>query len=492
LINRREFVAGSAAFYLGSQFSFPTVNDPLLVNDIHSQLNPTHVNRILKPESISDLQAAVLTAKVAGKPLSIAGGRHAMGGQQFGTDMILVDMTGLNQIVSFDPQSGLAEVQAGAFWPEFIRAYLQRQQGASRQWGLAQKQTGADNISLGGTLAANAHGRGLSMQPFVSNIESFKLVDADGNLVQCSRQQNPELFRLAIGGYGLFGVVSSVTLRLVARQKIERVVEVREVDGLMDAFRERIRSGFLYGDFQFAIDPASDDFLHKGVFSCYRPVDPATPMPTGEKSLSDENWRMMLYLAHEDKKQAFRRYADYYLSTNGQLYWSDTHQMAIYPVNYHLEIDQKEHAKSPATEIITEINVPRDTLSSFLAEVRDDFRKNNVDLIYGTIRLIEKENETFLPWAKQSYACTIFNLHTVHTPEGIEHSAEAFRRLTDMAVKHNGTYYLTYHRYARREQVLACYPNFVEFLRLKKKYDPSGRFQSDWYRHYQAMFGEAV
>lgn len=492
MINRREFLAGSTAFCLGSQLSFAAADDPLLVNDIHSQLNPTHVSRTLKPESISDLQAAVRNAKAAGKPLSIAGGRHAMGGQQFGTDMILVDMTGLNQIISFDPQNGLAEVQAGAFWPEFIRAYLQRQQGASRQWGLAQKQTGADNISIGGTLAANAHGRGLSMQPFVSNVESFTLVDADGNLVQCSRQQNPELFRLAIGGYGLFGVVSSVTLRLVPRQKIERVVEVREVDGLMDAFRERIRNGFLYGDFQFAIDPASDDFLHRGVFSCYRPVDPTTPMPTGEKSLSDENWRMMLYLAHEDKKQAFRRYADYYLSTNGQLYWSDTHQMAIYPVNYHLEIDQKEHAKNPATEIITEINVPRDSLSSFLAEVRDDFRKNNVDLIYGTIRLIERENETFLPWAKQSYACTIFNLHTVHTPEGIEHSAAAFRRLIDMAVKRNGTYYLTYHRYARREQVLACYPNFTEFLRLKKNYDPSGRFQSDWYRHHQAMFGEAV
>ena len=78
----------------------------------------------------------------------------------------------------------------------------------------------------------------------------------------------------------------------------------------------RIQSGFLYGDFQFAIDPASDDFLHKGVFSCYRPVDPSTPMPTGEKSLSDESWRTLLYLAHDDKKQAFRRYADYYLSTN--------------------------------------------------------------------------------------------------------------------------------------------------------------------------------
>lgn len=492
MINRRELLAGSAAFYLSSQLAFAAADESLTVNDIHSQLNRTRVARILRPKSVKELQIAVLTAKRAKKPLSVAGGRHAMGGQQFGTDMFLVDVTGLNQIVTFDPHSGLVEVQAGAFWPEFTTAYLHRQLGASRQWGFAQKQTGADNISIGGTLAANAHGRGLSMQPFVSNIESFTLVDAEGNLVTCSRDQHPELFRLAIGGYGLFGVVSSVTLRLVPRQKIERMVEVREVDGLMDAFADRIRSGFLYGDFQFAIDPASDDFLHKGVFSCYRPVDPTTPMPTGEKSLSDESWRMLLNLAHEDKKQAFRRYADYYLSTNGQLYWSDTHQMSVYPQNYHREIDQKEHAKYPATEIITEINVPREALASFLAEVREDFRKNNVELIYGTIRLIEKEDESFLPWAKQSYACTIFNLHTVHTPDGIEHSAEAFRRLIDMAVKRNGTYYLTYHRYARREQVLACYPNFVEFLKLKTKYDSYGRFQSNWYRHYQAMFGEEV
>jgi FAD/FMN-containing dehydrogenase len=278
----------------------------------------------------------------------------------------------------------------------------------------------------------------------------------------------------------------------VPRQKIQRVVEVREVDGLMDAFAERIRSGFLYGDFQFAIDPASDDFLRKGVFSCYRPVDPATPMPAEEKTLSDESWRTLLYLAHDDKSKAFRSYADYYLSTNGQLYWSDTHQMSIYPVNYHREIDLKEHAKNPATEMISEINVPREELASFLAEVRDDFRKNNVELIYGTVRLIEKEDESFLPWAKQSYACTIFNLHTVHTPEGIEHSAAAFRRLIDMAAKRKGTYYLTYHRYARKEQVLACYPNFGEFLKLKQRYDPAGRFQSDWYRHYQGMFGETL
>jgi FAD/FMN-containing dehydrogenase len=131
-------------------------------------------------------------------------------------------------------------------------------------------------------------------------------------------------------------------------------------------------------------------------------------------------------------------------------------------------------------------------LKGFLEEVREDFRKNKVQLIYGTVRLIEREDESFLPWAKQDYACTIFNLHTVHNPEGVEHSAEAFRRLIDMAARRGGTYYLTYHRYATRKQVESCYPQFVEFLRLKKKYDPEERFQSDWYRHYKAMFADSL
>jgi FAD/FMN-containing dehydrogenase len=487
MITRRDFLAGSAALCLGSRYPL-TADDSLVVNDIHSQLNRTRVDHILTPKSVSDVQAAVREAKATGKSVSIAGGRHAMGGQQFGTGTVLLDMRQMNQVLDLDSDRGMLEVQAGAFWPEVVEEYLRRQQGRPRQWGFAQKQTGADKLSIGGTLAANAHGRGLTMKPFVSNVESFTLVDADGELVPCSRDQNPELFRLAAGGYGLFGVVCAVRLRLVPRQKIERVVEIRNADGLIAAFDERIRAGFLYGDFQFAIDRSSPDFLRKGVFSCYRPVDPATPMPEHENSLSDESWRTLLYLAHADKNAAFRRYADYYRSTNGQLYWSDTHQLSFYPENYHREIDRQTHAAHAATEIITEINVPRESLGSFLEEVREDFRKNNVELIYGTIRLIEKDEESFLPWARQSYACTIFNLHAEHTPQGLERSAEAFRRLIDMAARRNGTYYLTYHRYARREQVLACYPNFPEFLRLKRKYDPAERFQSDWYRHYRAMF----
>jgi FAD/FMN-containing dehydrogenase len=294
------------------------------------------------------------------------------------------------------------------------------------------------------------------------------------------------------GGYGLFGILTSLRLRLVPRKKVERVVEIRSVDDLIAAFEKRISDGFQYGDFQFSIEIDSQDFLHKGVFSCYRPVPMETPIPLAQQRLSDENWRQLLYLAHTNEKKAFERYAEYYLSTNGQVYWSDVHQLSIYPDNYHHEIDEKLHAPFPATEIITEINVPRPMLKGFFDEVRDDFRKNNVELIYGTVRLIERDDESFLPWAKHPYACTIFNLHTAHSPQGLRRTADAFRRLIDMAVRRGGTYYLTYHRDATRKQLESCYPEFAEFLRWKRKCDPEERFQSDWYRHYRNMFADSL
>jgi FAD/FMN-containing dehydrogenase len=112
-------------------------------------------------------------------------------------------------------------------------------------------------------------------------------------------------------------------------------------------------------------------------------------------------------------------------------------------------------------------------------------------MIYGTVRLIEKDDETFLAWARDRYACVIFNLHIDHTPEAISRAAETFRQLIDLGIAHNGSYYLTYHRWARKDQVERCYPQMREFLAIKRQYDPEEVFQSNWYRHYRTMFGSA-
>ena len=106
------------------------------------------------------------------------------------------------------------------------------------------------------------------------------------------------------------------------------------------------------------------------------------------------------------------------------------------------------------------------------------------------MRLIERDQDSFLPWAKQAYACTIFNLHTTHTEDGLEHSAAAFRRLIDMAISRGGNYFLTYHRFARPDQVFACHPGLRQWLTTKHRIDPYQTFQSDWYQHLLRLTGK--
>ena len=459
----------------------------LVLNDVQSALNATRVRRIVRPASVDDVVAAVASAAAEGAVVSVAGSRHSMGGQQFATDGVHLDMQGMSRLVSLDDERGVADVEAGIEWAKLLPELVALQAGRSRQWGIHQKQTGSDNLTVGGALASNVHGRGLRLAPIVADVESFTLVDARGDVVEVDRTTHPDLFRLVIGGYGLFGVVTSVRLRLARREIVRRDVVLVRADELMDAFDERIAAGYTFGDCQFSIDEASPDFLNLGIFSCYRPDEQATAVPDGQKALSMREWGKLLYLTHVDRAGAATAYIEHYLATSGQLYWSDLHQRSEYIGNYHRLLDQATGDTTPGTEIITELYVPRPGLTAFLRDAAVALRGGDPPLVYGTIRLVERDDEALLTWAREPWACVIFNLHTEHDPVGMERSAEAFRTLIDLGIRHGGSYYLTYHRFARRDQLLACHPRLLEFLAEKDRFDPDGRFQSDWYRHTRAL-----
>ena len=459
-----------------------------IVNDIHAQLNETLVKRIVRPQTEAELRVAILQARDEGLQVSVAGGRHAMGGQQFLTDGVLVDMGSMNRVIHLDTNLGIVEVEAGIQWPEIIDRLTSMQAGNPHSFGIVQKQTGADRLSIGGALGSNIHGRGLALKPMIGDIESFTVMNANGSTVNCSRQENFELFRLVIGGYGLFGIVTRVKLRLMPRTKLERIVRVIDIDALMEAFEERMAEGYLYGDCQFSTDMESENFLHTGVFSCYRPLPHDADMPEGHRELSDGDWSKLYYLSHADAKKAYETYVSYYLTTSGQRYWSDTHQLSVYIDNYHEELDRHLTATVKGSEMITELYVPRDKLAAFLKLARDDFRAHNAKLIYGTIRLIAKDDESFLAWAREPWVCIVMNLHVDHTTEGITKAGEDFRRLIARAIECGGSYFLTYHRWASRQQVEQCYPQMPEFLAHKRCYDPEETFASNWYNHYKEMF----
>jgi len=462
------------------------------VNDTHSGLNRTAVSRVVEPRTVEAVARAVRQSRSEGRPLAVSGGRHAMGGQQFLSGGTLLDMRRLSRVRRFDEARGLLEVEAGIQWPDVIRAYLSRPGGMHSPWGIRQKQTGADRLTIGGAVAANIHGRGLTAPPFIGDLESLEIVTAEGEVVTCSRQQRPELFRHVVGGYGLFGVVTAASLRLTARQQVERVVEVREIDGLIERLAERIAAGALYGDFQFATDPASESFLRKGILSCYLPTGDVEPIPPRQRRLSQADWNRLIELAHRDKTRAFEEFSGFYLATSGQRYWSDTHQLNLYLESYHAALDQRLGRDTHGGEMISELYVPRDRLSAFMDDVRRDLLRHPADVIYGTIRLIEQDTESALPWAREPYACVIFNLHVDHEAAAIADAASGFVRLIDHAIAHQGSYFLTYHRFARPDQLLTCHPQLREWLTTKDQIDPHRTFQSDWYQHLLRLTGRGA
>ena len=457
-----------------------------IVNDIHSRLNETTVSEVVRPRAVPEVQDAVRRTRAKGGRMAIAAGCHSMGGQQFLSGGTLLDMRSMSRVLEVDPERGTVDVEAGILWSDLVPKLRAMQGDGGPKWSIVQKQTGADRLSVGGAVAANGHGRGLRFQPIVQDVESFTLVDSDGQVRECSRSSNTDLFSAAIGGYGLFGVMTSVRLRLQPWHRLERVVEVFDIEGLPDAFRSRIDDGFTYGDFQYMTDESSEDFLRRGVFSCYRPTDGAPPSGgSANVTLSNEDWTKLIYLAHVDKARAFEEYARFYASTSGQTYDSDDFQMSTYFDGYHGALDAATRAASPGSETITELYVPVEALAGFMDAAGKVLIAHGSNVIYGTIRLIQPEHETLLSWAARQYACIVFNLHVDHTPHGIRGVADALRGLIEVALSFGGSYFLTYNRFATGEQLARAYPKFPRFLERKRELDPDHVFASDWYDHYR-------
>jgi hypothetical protein len=140
------------------------------------------------------------------------------------------------------------------------------------------------------------------------------------------------------------------------------------------------------------------------------------------------------------------------------------------------------------TLVIGEHYVPRERLLEFMQRARQVLRAFGTEVIYGTIRAIMRDTVSFLPWARDDFACVIFNLRTPHTAAGLARTADTFRALTDASSALGGSFFLTYHRHASVAQVAVCYPRFREWLMRKKSHDPGELFASTWYTHYRDAF----
>src|SRR3954468_23949439 len=184
----------------------------LIVNDV-TRLNPVSVWAIHKPHTVADVVEAI--QRFAG-PVSVGGGHFSMGGQTASPGSLHLDMREMNKVIAFSPLARTIRVQAGIRWCD-IQRFID-----PHDLSVKIMQTYA-NFTVGGSLSVNVHGRYMGLGPVILSVRWFRMVMADGSVVEATREQNAEIFFGAIGGYGGLGVIVEVELDLADNVKVKRV-----------------------------------------------------------------------------------------------------------------------------------------------------------------------------------------------------------------------------------------------------------------------------
>ena len=146
-------------------------------------------------------------------------------------------------------------VGAGATWHELLTA-LDRE-----GWSVAVMQSN-DDFTIGGSISVNCHGWQPNSPPIASTVEAFRILLADGSVRECrhQRSEDRELFGAVCGGYGLFGIILDVDLRVVPNA-LYRAQEfpatstdyAQRFEGLVE--QSSIPSGLAYGRISIAPGP---------------------------------------------------------------------------------------------------------------------------------------------------------------------------------------------------------------------------------------------
>lgn len=161
---------------------------------------------IARCASTADVAAAVRFARAEGMAISVKSGGHAYAGNTVGEGGLLIDL-GLMNGVSVDADARIAAVSGGAVWRDVDEA--------TQAHGLATPAGTVSNVGVAGfTLGGGAGWLTPKHGLAVDNLVSAEVVTADGDVVEASEAENPDLLWGLRGGAGNVGIVTRFDLRL--------------------------------------------------------------------------------------------------------------------------------------------------------------------------------------------------------------------------------------------------------------------------------------
>jgi FAD/FMN-containing dehydrogenase len=200
--------------------------------------------RVLEPSAL-EAQALFAQAERESMRVGFRGSGRSYGDPAINARELVLDLTRWNRVLSWDQVNGVVEVEPGVTVGDLWRHTL-----PDGFWPAVVPGTMAP--TLGGCLAMNIHGKNnFRAGPIGDHVIDFDLLTPAGQLLRCSREQNPEVFRGAIGGLGLLGLFTRIRLRQTpVRSGQLRVEELcaATLDETFALFEERLsRSHYLVG-----------------------------------------------------------------------------------------------------------------------------------------------------------------------------------------------------------------------------------------------------
>jgi FAD/FMN-containing dehydrogenase len=404
--------------------------------------------------------------------ISISGARHTMGGHTIYPGGIVIDMLPFNRM-ALDETRNILHVQAGARWFEVLK-FLNAH---GRSVFVMQSN---DDFSVGGSLSVNCHGWQFGMPPIASTIESFRLMLPDGKIVKCSRTENPELFSLVLGGYGLFGIILDADLHVVpnARYKIERisVSTSNYAKVLADKTSDTNGIAMIYGRLRVT----TQNFLQDGVINIFRRVPGTNSVVSALGQPKDQELERVIFRSgvNSDYGKELRWDAEKYFSSvlSGDVF--ERNNILYEPSDWF-----SDHSTN-STDILVECFVPPNQFAPFVEELKKIIPDNHADLLNVTVRDVNADHDTFLRYADKNMISLVMLFSQQRNAAGEVQMVTVTRQMIAAALKHDGRYYLPYRLHATPEQFAEAYPQAKDFFALKRKYDPDELFQNEFYLKY--------
>ena len=403
-----------------------------------------------EPASEAEIAAALARAAAAGRPVRVAGSGHSFTDAAC-TDGHMLSLRRMNRVLRVDGM--LAEVEAGITLHELGPALAER--------GLAMENLGdVDAQALAGAIATATHGTGGRLRNLSAQVAALRLVTADGSLVTCSEDEEPELFRAARVGVGTLGVVSAVTLRCVPLYRLRREDGQRPLDEVLDSLDALVDSHERFELFTF---PYSGLALTRATESTSEP-----PNVGRAEALRDALVENMALGAFCRAGRAVPQLVPAIDRALGRLATGGVrvdHSYRIYA--------------NPRLVHFTEMGyaIPRAAGPAAVRAMLDLIERRRLPIVFPIEVRVVAGDDAFLSPANGRDTCYI----AVHQYRGMEFESY-FRAVEAIMDEHDGRPHWGKRHYQSAATLAPRYPDWERFMAVRDRLDPERRFQNDYTR----------